>query len=367
MLRVILADVVPPHIPRPRAERHFAELARLIETLGGMTIVKIIQKRGRPSGSTYIGTGKADEIGILAKELAVDAVVINGILKGNQIHELKQRISVRVWDRVDVILRIFEQHATTAEAKLQVKRARLAYDIPKLYRRDATTLFERERGGGTIQRGAGESGIEAEKRHIREHIRRIDRELDIVRRQRDNQRRQRARAGLPVVAIVGYTNAGKSSLLRAMTGKKVYVADKLFATLDTRLSGLWLPRAQKKILLADTIGFIENLPPELIAAFRATLEEAAYADILLHVYDAADSAVDIRRKQQTVATVLADIGAADRPTIFVANKVDLLTLAKRTALTKKKNVIAISAVANNGFDALIERVENVLTTLPPRW
>lgn len=360
MLRVILADVVPKSLPKAKAERHFAELARLIETLGGMTIVRIIQKRGRPSGATYIGTGKAVELGELARELKADAVVINGLLKGNQIHELKNRISVAVWDRVDVILRIFEHHAMTAEAKLQVKRARLEYDIPKLYRRDATTLFERERGGISGTRGAGESGIEAEKRHIREHIQRVDRELETVRRQRENQRRHRARSGLSVVALVGYTNAGKSSLIRALTGKKVYVADKLFATLDTRLAGLWLPTIQRKILIADTIGFIENLPPQLIAAFKATLEEAAYADVILHVYDAADSVSEIKRKRLTVDSILAELGCADKPTIRVANKIDLLPPSRRNKILADKKVIAVSAESGENFDLLRQEIEERL-------
>ncbi|MFH0834661.1 MAG: GTPase HflX, partial [Patescibacteria group bacterium] len=207
-LRVLVADIVPRHLPKPDAEKHFAELVRLIETLGGMTIVKVIQKRGRPSGKTYLGTGKAVEIGATAKELNCDAVVVNGLLKGNQIYELKQRIPILVWDRVDVILRIFAKHATTTEAKLQVKRARLKYDIPKLYRRAATTLFERERGGGVIQRGAGETGIEAEKRHILREIKAIDQKIEQLLTLRDNQRMRRRRENLPTVALVGYTNSG---------------------------------------------------------------------------------------------------------------------------------------------------------------
>lgn len=354
-LRVIVADIVPRELPKPDAEKHFAELVRLIETLGGFTVVKVIQKRGRPSGKTYIGTGKAIEVGLAAKELKCDVVVINGLLRGSQLHELTQRIPVLVLDRVDVILRIFEKHATTTEAKLQVKRARLEYDIPKIYRRAATTLFERERGGGVVQRGSGETGIEAEKRHIRQQIKAIDRKIDELKHIRQNQRANRRRHGFPTVALVGYTNCGKSTLLRALTSKKnVYVADKLFATLDPRIAGIWLPGAKKKVLLADTIGFIENLPPHLIAAFRATLEEVQAADLLLHVYDASDHLQEIERKQKTVDAILADLGCEKTPQILVANKIDL----PHPHILPKS--IAVSAEQAQGLEKLKERIEKVL-------
>ena len=352
-LRVIVADVVPRELPKPDAEKHFAELVRLIETLGGMTVVKVIQKRGRPSGKTYIGTGKAIEIGEIARELQCDAVVVNGILRGNQIYELTQRIPVVVWDRVDVILRIFAKHARTTEAKLQVKRARLHYDIPKIYRRAATTLFERERGGGVTQRGAGETGIEAEKRHILREIKTIDRKIERLEKLRKNQRANRRRRNLLTVALVGYTNSGKSTLLRALTKKKhVLVADKLFATLDPRLGALWLPKLKKKILLADTIGFIENLPPDLIAAFRATLEEVREADLLLHVFDASDSPAEIKRKQKVVHEILDDLESDDKPQILVANKIDLKNF--------RGAGIKVSAESGQNLGKLIKEIEDFI-------
>jgi GTP-binding protein HflX len=352
-LRVIVADIVPSDLPKPDAEKHFAELVRLIETLGGMTIVKIIQMRGKPSGKTYLGTGKASEIGELARELDCDAVVVNGILKGNQIYELTERIPVVVWDRVDVILRIFAKHATTTEAKLQVKRARLAYDIPKIYRRAATTLFERERGGGVVQRGAGETGLEAEKRHILREIKAIDQKIEQLKTVRENQRANRRRQNLLTVALIGYTNSGKSTLLSALTKKKnVFVADKLFATLDPRLGALWLPRVQRKILLADTIGFIENLPPDLIAAFRATLEEVRAADLLLLVFDAADSPVEITRKQKVVQKILQDLQADTTPQLLVANKIDLKKF--------RSAGIKVSAVTGANLEKLVAAIERKL-------
>lgn len=360
MLRVILADVAPKHLPKPKAEEHFAELLRLVETLGGMTVVQVIQKRGRPSGATWIGTGKADEVGALAKELKVDAVIINGILKGRQLLELESRIPTKVWDRVDVILKIFEKNARTAEAKLQVQKARLLYDIPKIYRRSATTLFERERGGGVTQRGAGETGIEAEKRHIKENIRRIDAKIAEVTKQRDQQRKSRRRAGLRTVAIVGYTNAGKSSLLRALTGKKVLIEDKLFATLDVRIGELWLPNLGQKVLLADTIGFIQELPPQLIDAFKSTLEEANQADLLLQVWDATEPPREQTKKKKVVAEILEQLGAGEIPVIAVANKIDALSPARQAQLAKRKNIIAVSAVDRIGFAELAAAIEQAL-------
>lgn len=361
MFRVLLADVVPKSLPKPKVDKHFAELVRLIETLGGMSVVKIIQKRGRPSGATYLGTGKAEEVGRIAAEMKVHAVIINGMLKGSQIHNLSEKIKCTIWDRVDVILNIFEKHAKTAEAKLQIKRARTEYDIAKLYRRDAKTLFERERGGrGTIVRGAGESGIEAEKRHIKEQIRRIDEKLADMRLQKRSQRDRRKRNGLKTAVLVGYTNAGKSSILRAFTGKEIVVADKLFATLDTRMSSIWLPNRKQKMLLADTIGFIENLPPQLIAAFKSTLDEAIESDILIHVFDASDTIAEQRRKYRTVVEILRDLGCT-QPIIQVANKIDLLSAKQLESLKEKSAIIGISAEKKKGLENLIETIEKVIS------
>ncbi len=360
MFRVILADVVPKNIPKPQVERHFAELVKLIETLGGMSVVKVIQRRGRPSGSTYLGTGKADEVAALAKEMKVDGVIINGMLKGSQIHNLSQKITCALWDRVDVILYIFDRHATTAEAKLQIQRARIEYDIAKLYRRDAKTLFERERGGrGTVVRGSGERGIEAERRHIREQIRRIDEKIAEMRLQRKNRRDRRRRNGLLTAVLVGYTNAGKSSVMRALTGKDVLVADKLFATLDTRMGSIWLPNLMQKMLIGDTIGFIENLPPNLIAAFQSTLEEATEADVLLHIFDASETLKEQKRKHRVVRDILRDLDCI-QPILQVGNKIDLLSANQIQRLEKKSGIIAVSAEGKMGLEKLIETIEKTV-------
>ena len=361
-MRVILADIVPKDVPKPEAEKHFAELARLIETLGGMSIVKIIQKRGRPSGKTYLGTGKSEEIGLLAKEVKADAVVVNDILKGNQIFELTNRIPVLILDRVDVILRIFDKHATTLESKLQIRRARLEYDIPKIYGRAATTLFEREKGGIGVDRGAGETGIEIEKRHIREQIKKIDQKIEKLKKNRQNQRRNRVRNNFLTVALVGYTNCGKSTLLKALTGKQGYADDKLFTTLDPRIGKVFLAKVKNKVLISDTIGFIENLPPMLIAAFKATLEEVQYADLIIHVFDVSDSPEEIERKKETVTEILKDLGCAEKVGILLANKIDLLPLETLNKVLKNKSFVAISAHKKKNLRVLKEKIESCISS-----
>lgn len=359
-MRVIVADIVPKDIPKPDAKKHFAELVRLIETLGGITILKIIQKRGRPSGKTYIGTGKTEEIALLCKELNADAVVINANLKGSQLFELTRIIPVIIYDRIDVILRIFEKHAKTSEAKLQIRRAQLEYDIPKIYGRAATTLFERERGGSVTQRGAGERGIELEKRHILKQIKEIDIKIDKLKKSRENQRKNRKRQDLSTIALVGYTNSGKSTLLKTLTQKDVYIADELFATLDPRIGDLYLSKLKTKVLLADTIGFIEDLPPMLIASFLATLEEVQNADLLLQVYDASESVNEQERKRITVEKILDNLGVKNKPTLYIANKIDLINQKKLQELRCDKNIISISAVKKININILIGKIGKAL-------
>ena len=358
-MRVILADIVPKNLPKPEAEKHFLELANLVKTLEGMTVIRIIQKRGCPSGKTYLGTGKSEEIGKIAKEEKVDAVVINGILKGNQIFELTKRIPVLILDRIDIILRIFEKHASSTEAKLQISRARLEYDIPKIYGRAATTLFEREKGGIGVDRGAGETGIEIEKRHIRKQIKKIDEKLEKIKKNRKNQRKNRKRNNLPTATLVGYTNCGKSTLLKALTGKEGLIANKLFATLDPKLGSMFSQKLKKKIIISDTIGFIENLPHSLVMSFRATLEEVQYADLIIHVFDASDPAEEIIRKKKTVEKVLEDLKLNQKKKIFVANKIDLIN--KKNKSKKIKNCTYVSAVCGDNLEKLKFKIEKNIT------
>jgi len=333
--KTILIDVIPPGKDKQKAELEIEELRRLVETYGGISIAKILQNRGRPSAKTYLGTGKAQEAAELAKEEKVDIVIVNGFLKPTQIKNLTKLFShdanditgksdIPIWDRSDIILKIFEKHAKSQRAKLQINLAQLKHQIPKVYHYQ-TGLFDKERGGISGTRGAGEKGIEQEKRHIRGQIKEIEKKLEKMKATHAKQRQRRKRAGLKTVALVGYTNAGKSTLLRALTNKKTYIADELFATLDTKLGALWLenpktPGRGEKVLIADTIGFIQNLPPHLIESFKATLGEVEEADLILHIVDSTD--VEQVMKIRVVDDILNELIGREIPTIRVFNKCD---------------------------------------------
>jgi len=358
-LNCLILDVIPKEMSRVEAEEELIELKNLTETVGGLVVKKIIQKRGRPSAKTYIGTGKAEEASVIAKELKIDVVIVNAILKPNQVMHLQKIFDKEIWDRIDLILNIFDKHANTDEAYLQIKLARKRHDFPKLYARQATTLFERA-GAGIGTRGAGEKGIEDEKRHIRRQIKELETKIAKFSVIRENQRKHRRRSGKTTVAIVGYTNAGKSLLLQSLTKKKVYIANELFATLDTRIGKSWIPKLQREILFADTIGFIKDLPPFLIASFRATLEEATQADVLLHVIDVNDK--KILQKIKVVEEVLKDLDCLDLPTLYVFNKIDTLNSKKAKIPRRKafKNPILVSAKTKEGLPELKDRIADLL-------
>jgi len=351
-LTCLIVDVIPKEESKKKAEEELIELKNLTETVGGLVIKKIIQKRGRPSPKSYLGSGKAEEAALIAKDLKIDVIICNTILKPNQLMNLQKTFDKKkIWDRIDLILNIFDKHANTDEAFLQIKLARLRHEFPKLYARQSTTLFERS-GAGIGTRGLGEKGIEDEKRHLRRQIKQLEDKIKKFSVIRANQRKHRKRSGQTTVAIIGYTNAGKSRLLQTLTKKKnLYIADELFATLDTRIGKSWMPLLNKTILFADTIGFIQNLPPFLISSFKATLEEVAQADLLLHVIDSTDK--KILYKIQVVEQILKDLNCDHIPTLFVFNKIDLLKkkpkIPKRKAL---KEPILISAVTREGIDNL---------------
>jgi GTP-binding protein HflX len=229
----------------------------------------------------------------------------------------------------------------------------MRHDIPKIYARHATTLFERERGGIGANRGAGERGIEDEKRHIRSQIKQLEEKINQVKTIRATQRKRRTRGGLSTIALVGYTNAGKSSLLRSMTNKKnVYVADELFATLDTKIGNLWLPEQKRSVLMADTIGFIQNLPPFLIASFKATLEEMQEATLLLHVVDSADE--KMMEKMTVVLEILEQIDCLEKPMVYVFNKADVNTKIDQFVglMQTEASYAVVSAETGEGLEEL---------------
>jgi GTP-binding protein HflX len=361
IINCVLLDVVPKEFSKIQIADTLTELKNLTETVGGLVVKKIIQRRGTPSPKTYLGSGKAEEAVELVKDLDIDVVICNTILKPNQIMHLNKIFGKDIWDRVDLILNIFDKHAKSDEAYLQIKLARLKHEFPKLYFRQATTLFERS-GAGIGTRGIGEKGIEEEKRHLRRRIKDLEKKIKGFEVIRDNQRKHRKRSNQVTVAIIGYTNAGKSELLRALTNKKnIYIADELFATLDTRIGKAWIPELNKTILFADTIGFLKDLPPFLIASFEATLMEAKEADILLHVIDATDKR--ILPKIKAVEEVLANLDCLDIPTIYAFNKIDLLK-GKTPKIPKRKafkDPILISAVTKEGLSELKTRIAEKLS------
>lgn len=347
ILRAILADVVHFAIPKREAEARMAELEELTRTYGGLAVVKTIQRRAKPDYTTFLGQGKVQEIVDAKAEHQADVLVVNEILKPGQLFNLEEKLrpaKMKVWDRIDLILHIFDKHATSAEAKLQIDLARLRHMGPRIF--NLGERLGRQRGGTGTRGGSGEGNTEAMKRHLREQERRIVDRLRAYEGQHTEQRKARTRKKFKTIAIVGYTNAGKTSLLNALTRRSEYVANKLFATLDTRVGELFVPGSDEKILLADTIGFIDGLPPQLIQAFRSTLSEALHADLLLQVVDASDPKLD--EKMMVVDEILNGLGIGDTPRIIAYSKSDLFE--RKGSL--KENEIYVSSHSGEGLPEL---------------
>ncbi len=298
-------------------ERSMQELERLIATLGGLVVENLIQKRQKPDPAMFIGKGKAAEIGGKVKEHSISLVAFDGELSGGQQRNLEKAVGCRVVDRTGIILDIFSQHARTKEAKNQVELASLEYLATHLTRR--WTHLERQKGGIGLK-GVGEKQIELDRRLIRTRIAKLKTELEHFNRDRSIQRANRGDKFLRV-AVVGYTNAGKSTLMNRLTSSEVYVDDRLFATLDSTVR-IIDPKTRPPILLSDTVGFIEKLPHSLVASFRSTLQEVLEADLLLHVVDL--SADTYRNQIEVTSEVLKEIGAGEKPSLLVFNKADLV-------------------------------------------
>ncbi len=301
------------------------ELALLALSAGDEPVARLVARRKAPDAALFVGSGKADEIKFLVQTHDAHGVIFDQALSPAQQRNLERHLGVAVSDRTALILDIFADRARSHEGKLQVELARLQYLATRLVRR--WSHLERQRGGIGARGGPGEAQIELDRRMIDDRIKTLKGRLVKVKRQRDTQRRARVRTGTLRVSLVGYTNAGKSTLFNALVKARAYAADQLFATLDTTTRAMWLAEAQQSITLSDTVGFIRDLPHRLVEAFQATLQEASDADVLLHVVDAAspnwhDQMVEVER-------VLADIGAADIPQIVVFNKIDLLEASRR--------------------------------------
>ena len=296
------------------------ELALLAESAGDAAVARIIARRKAPDAALFVGSGKADEIKAMVAATQAHGVIFDQALSPAQQRNLEQHLGCPVADRTSLILDIFAQRAQSHEGKLQVELARLQYMATRLVRR--WSHLERQRGGIGNRGGPGEAQIELDRRMIGDRIKSVKERLEKVKRQRGTQRKARERRGTFRVSLVGYTNAGKSTLFNALVKARTYAADQLFATLDTTTRQLWLADAGCSASLSDTVGFIRDLPHKLVEAFEATLQEAADADLLLHVVDAASP--NLLEQQAEVARVLEDIGAGNVPQVLVFNKCDLL-------------------------------------------
>ncbi len=301
------------------------ELALLAESAGDTPVARLTARRKAPDAALFVGTGKADELKALVQQNNGHCVIFDQSLSPTQQRNLERHLGVEVLDRTGLILEIFAARAQSHEGKLQVELAQLQYLSNRLVRR--WTHLERQRGGVGLRGGPGERQIELDRRMIGERIKSLKTRLEKVKRQRSTQRRSRERAGTFRISLIGYTNAGKSTLFNALVKARSFTADQLFATLDTTTRQLYLEDAQRSVSLSDTVGFIRDLPHTLVKAFAATLQEAAEADLLLHVVDAASPVLAEQRLE--VERVLAEIGAADIPQILVFNKLDQLDEAQR--------------------------------------
>jgi GTP-binding protein HflX len=335
-------------------ESRMHELKELTKSAGLRVVDVVVQRRSEADPRFLIGRGKLEDVLVRAMQHDADLLVFDPDLTPGQAHTIASFTDIRVVDRTMVILDIFAQRARSRDAKLQVELAQLRYRLPRL--QEENTMMSRL-VGGIGGRGPGETKLEISRRRARERVHRLEKEIDATRKQRAGRRSAREKKGLPVVAIVGYTNAGKSTLLNSLTGSEVVAEDKLFATLDPTTRRLRFPR-EREVILADTVGFIRDLPKDLAQAFRATLEELNQADLLLHVVDAADP----NRESQisAVETILRDLELAETPRLLVYNKIDRMTPDERDVVAGIKGTVSISALDSKSCLPLLAAVENAL-------
>jgi GTP-binding protein HflX len=330
-----------------------SELEELLRTAGVAVVGELVQHRDKPHPDTYLGPGKVAEVARAAREADANLIACDDELTPRQERNLEKELGLPVVDRTTVILDIFADHANTAEGKLQVELAQLEYNLARM--RGLWTHLERL-GGGIGTRGPGETQIETDRRLARDRIAALRRRLEQVSSSRAVMRAERERAALPQIALAGYTNAGKSTLMRALTGADVEVRDRLFHTLDPSTRGLRL--SGRAYLLTDTVGFIRKLPHQLVDAFGATLEETRRADVILHVVDASADEEEIVGMLRAVEDVLEEIGAGDRPRLLVLNKIDLLDDERRTELRyRHRDGVLVSGETGEGIEELGERIE----------
>lgn len=359
--RAVLVGIVTRETSPEEVEKELDELARLLDTAGGEEFARLVQNKDTPDPRTLIGSGKIAELSELCKNNGVKLVIFDAELSPSQIRNIEDDIGdgVRCIDRSMLILDIFALHATTGEGKLQVELAQLKYTAPRLIGK-GTELSRL--GGGIGTRGPGESKLESDRRHMKRRIVALEEELRELEKTRMTMRASRDRSQIPQIAIVGYTNAGKSTLLNTLTDAGILAENKLFATLDPTTRKLKLPCGET-VLLTDTVGFIRKLPHHLVKAFKSTLDEAVYADILMIVIDAHDD--EAGAQLDVTESLLAELGAAGKPTIYVYNKCDLgvsASLPSYISDGKDPNrvVCAISAKSGEGIDTLLGKIEEII-------
>jgi len=365
--RVVLIDVIDPHLNKEDALKNLQELKSLVATYNGIDVVNIIQHRTRPDKATFIGSGKVVELAQIVAEKQIDIVVVNAIVNPGVLFNLTQNLwdinpKIQVWDRVDLILNIFDKHAFTTEAKLQIEIARMHHMGPRIYGL-GETYFSRQ-GGGTNTKGQGETNIELMKRHWREQIKKKKDQLEKISSQHLIQLERRKANNITAISIVGYTNAGKTSLFNLLTKKQKVVKDALFVTLDSVTGKFYFPVQKKEATISDTIGFIKDLPSSLIDSFKSTLMESIHADLLLHIIDISDP--EMSEKIEIVEKILKELQVRAKKTIFVFNKIDAFTGDGKKILKEIDEKYSqffpqfISVTTDYGIEKLKKAVEKVL-------
>ncbi|MBE6605705.1 MAG: GTPase HflX [Ruminococcaceae bacterium] len=352
--KAVLAAVDLPEMDEGECERSLDELESLLDTAGGEVFARVIQAKSSPDSRTCLGSGKIKELAELCKSNNIDVVIFDNELSPAQIRNIENELDdTRVIDRSMLILDIFAKHAVTGEGKLQVELAQLKYTAPRLTGKGSALS---RLGGGIGTRGPGESKLESDRRHLRRRMEQLEYEIRELDKTRLTQRKARERSGIKKIAIVGYTNAGKSTLLNALTGAGILAENKLFATLDPTTRKYTLPCGDE-ILLTDTVGFIRRLPHHLIKAFKSTLDEAVFADIIIILIDHTDP--EQEEKTEVCEKLLNELGASGKPTLFVYNKCDL---EEGTAVFEKgdENRLFISAHTGMGLESLVGRIEEIV-------
>lgn len=358
-LRILTVHFLSPRIDEHEALETGEELESLINTLGAPVFDRILERHFKPDNATFIGKIALKQIVRRVKRDDIDVVILNAMVKPGQIHAIKQILAqanpkIEVWDRVDLILHIFDKHATTTTAKLQIQLARMRYMGPRIYGMGHVLS---QQGGGIGTTGAGETNTELMRRHWRSEVKNITDQLSKIGKNQQQQLERRKKTGLKTVSIVGYTNAGKSSLFNLLTGKDALVENVLFATLDSSIGKMYLKELQSDVLVSDTIGFIRNLPPTLISAFTSTLMESIQASLLLHVIDLADP--EMETKIAVVNNILGELGVKKDNMIYVFNKIDAVGSVKKEELIEKYgkySPVFVSAKTGVGASVVEEQI-----------